>query len=54
MPGASLGLDAETTLEVAERIERGLPYTSVRRFHTATGLPMQDIAKLIQIPPRKK
>ncbi len=30
----------------------GLPYTSVTRFHSASGLPVAHIADLVQVPRR--
>jgi putative toxin-antitoxin system antitoxin component (TIGR02293 family) len=51
--GASaLGLTHTETAQLIHEMERGLPYSSIARFHAESGLSVGTIADLIRIPPR--
>ncbi|MEL7059569.1 MAG: antitoxin Xre/MbcA/ParS toxin-binding domain-containing protein [Acidobacteriota bacterium] len=44
--------EVETMLELAEKVEDGLPYASWRAFRHEVGLPKKELAELLRIAPR--
>jgi putative toxin-antitoxin system antitoxin component (TIGR02293 family) len=50
--GVSLGLGASTTAELIRRVQRGLSYTSLRKFAGSSGLRVSELAPVLGIPER--
>jgi putative toxin-antitoxin system antitoxin component (TIGR02293 family) len=50
--GNMLGMPANDTLEMIKRIESGFGFNALLRFQKMSGLPMAEIADVLQIPPR--
>jgi putative toxin-antitoxin system antitoxin component (TIGR02293 family) len=50
--GASLGLNADSTAELIQRMERGLRFAALQRFAANSGLRVAELAPLLGIPER--
>src|SRR5256714_11955693 len=50
--GNMLGMPAQDTGEMIRRIDLGFGFNALLRFAKMSGLPMADIAGVLQIPPR--
>jgi len=50
--GNMLGMPAQDTGEMIRRIDLGFGFNALLRFAKMSGLPMADIAEMLQIPPR--
>jgi putative toxin-antitoxin system antitoxin component (TIGR02293 family) len=50
--GRTLGLGASTTAELIQQVERGLSFTSLRRFEVSSGMRMSELAPVLGIPER--
>jgi putative toxin-antitoxin system antitoxin component (TIGR02293 family) len=50
--GASLGLKPEPAPKLVERLEHGLPFKTVLRLQSASGITVSEIAEIIAIPER--
>lgn len=50
--GRTLGVSAENALEMVRRLDEGFPFEAFTRFQRASGLPVGNIARLVDIPPR--
>lgn len=49
---ASLGISSTDVVQVAKRLQRGLPYTAVERLQQRSGLSLETIGTVTQIPRR--
>ncbi len=47
-----LGLRSTGTAALVDRVHAGLPYTAFERFRRNVQLSLQQLAELVQIPPR--
>src|SRR4051812_21480581 len=48
----ALGMNRDTVPGVIAKINAGLPYKLLDSLQKSTGLPMEEIGRLVQIPPR--
>ena len=49
---SALGIRANTTLELLKRVEAGVSFKCVERFQRRLALSLEEVAALLQIPPR--
>ncbi len=52
VPGGSLGIKTADLIQVTRQLKTGLPYDSLTRFQEQSGLTLEIIIKVIQIPRR--
>jgi putative toxin-antitoxin system antitoxin component (TIGR02293 family) len=50
--GSSLGLAADSTPGLIRELHRGLPFRSLEFLSSESGIPVDEIAPLVGIPPR--
>jgi len=50
--GATLGLDASSTSDLIQQVERGFSFKTFHRLESRSGLPGGTLASLVGIPPR--
>jgi putative toxin-antitoxin system antitoxin component (TIGR02293 family) len=51
-PARSLGIRATDSTKLVRALQAGLPYSAIRRLERRIGLSPDEIAAVIQIPPR--
>ncbi|MEX2120443.1 MAG: antitoxin Xre/MbcA/ParS toxin-binding domain-containing protein [Pirellulales bacterium] len=52
VPGGSLGLKSSNLVQVVRKLKSGLPYQSLAAFQRNSGLQLEIIGQVIQIPRR--
>ncbi|MEX2560242.1 MAG: antitoxin Xre-like helix-turn-helix domain-containing protein [Pirellulales bacterium] len=52
VPGGSLGLKSSNLVQVVRKLKSGLPYQSLAAFQRNSGLQVEIIGQVIQIPRR--
>ena len=52
VPGASVGIKTADFIQITQQLKTGLPYGSLTRFQKHSGLTLETISQVIQIPRR--
>jgi putative toxin-antitoxin system antitoxin component (TIGR02293 family) len=52
VPGASVGIKTVDFIQVTQQLKTGFPYGSLTRFQKQSGLTLETITKVLQIPRR--
>ena len=50
--GASLGFPGADLYQLIDSVEAGFPFTTIEKFQKVTGISLQSIARMLQIPDR--
>lgn len=51
-PAKCLGINTADVVQVAKRLRQGLPFDALQRLHQHSGLSLETIGTVTQIPPR--
>ncbi|HEX3106302.1 MAG TPA: antitoxin Xre-like helix-turn-helix domain-containing protein, partial [Terriglobales bacterium] len=52
LPGRALGLKASSSGELIRQVRRGFSFRSLLDLQTRVGIPLAEIASIIDLPPR--
>lgn len=51
-PGVSLGIEVGNVSAVIKQLQKGLPYKAIVTLQKNTGIPLEQLAAILRIPPR--